>query len=229
MATVGNIASMGYSSAASNSVKSKITAAQNELRDLAKNTSLSSEERAEKQKAIQEQISSYSSEMSDNENSMLAAMQTNTASLTSLGLGSSSSLFGNNTDINETGAAFFFGAKNTMSTLGMVNSARVGIENRARTLTSEIRMDKVRGRDTSGKEEALANLTSNLSIMDNNLGKNISKALDSDSDSTTRPDSSAKPIITQIKDALEVNQKVVEKKVAEKYGGEVKKEETETK
>lgn len=58
-----------------------------------------------------------------------------------------------------------------------VNSARISIENRSRTLTAEIAMDKMRGVDTSAKEKTLANLTENLTMLDGNLSDKIENAL----------------------------------------------------
>ena len=81
------------------------------------------------------------------------------------------------TDNNQTGFDFFAGAGSSMATLKTINTARTGIENRARTLLSEIRMDQLRGVDTSHKRELLGNLTGNLEVMNKNLGSNIDKAM----------------------------------------------------
>ncbi|MCL2637845.1 MAG: hypothetical protein FWD48_05675 [Oscillospiraceae bacterium] len=119
----------------------------------------------------------------------------------------------NNNDRNQTGMDFFFGAGSAMSSVTTMNSARLGIENRARTLLSEIRMDQLRGVDTSYKREQLEALTGNLDIMNKNLDNNVGKALD-----PAKPREAATPIIDKINAQLKTMQEKEEKKVQDKYG-----------
>ncbi|MCL1904170.1 MAG: hypothetical protein FWF94_07120 [Oscillospiraceae bacterium] len=71
----------------------------------------------------------------------------------------------------------FFGSGSEISQLQAMNSARIGIENRARTLVGEIGRDRARGFDVSGKQEALGNLTGNLDILSKNLSDSIDRAM----------------------------------------------------
>ncbi|MCL2019421.1 MAG: hypothetical protein FWG70_06620 [Oscillospiraceae bacterium] len=122
-------------------------------------------------------------------------------------------LFTTNTDKNQTGFDFFFGAGSSLAMVKTMNSARLGIENRARALLSEIRMDQLRGVDTSLKREQLSNLTGNLDIMNKNLGNSIDKAT-----TAPKPKESAPAVIDKINAGLEAAQKREEKAVQEKYG-----------
>lgn len=124
-----------------------------------------------------------------------------------------SSLSTNNNDRNQTGMDFFFAAGSSMASITTMNSARQGIENRARTLLSEIRMDQLRGVDTTHKREQLDALTGNLDIMNKNLDNNIGKALE-----TQKPREAATPIIDRINAQLKSIQEKEEKKVQEQFG-----------
>jgi hypothetical protein len=127
--------------------------------------------------------------------------------------GNISGLFSFNSDKNETGFDFFFGAGSSLQSVKTINSARLGIESRARTLLSEIRMDQLRGVDTTHKREQLGALTGNLEIMNKNLGNNIDKAME-----PSKPRESATPIIDKINAQLKSMQEAEAKKVQEKYG-----------
>lgn len=207
MATVGQIASTGYSSAATNAVNKEISDAKTEYSNLSKNKDLTYEELSKLQKEQKAKIAELEKKLSDAETDAISSIGSNTSNLLS-GNTDTFSLFGNMSNSGQTGFDFFFGAKNTLASLSMVNSARQSIENRARTLSAEIKMDKMRGIDTSGKQEALSNLTSNVTLMNDNLTGNVNKALEK-----TKEDDSApyKPIITKIKDQLTATQKELEK------------------
>ncbi|MDR2532592.1 MAG: hypothetical protein LBC82_07100 [Oscillospiraceae bacterium] len=129
---------------------------------------------------------------------------------------------GDNNDRNQTGMDFFFGAGASMASVKTMNSARLGIENRARTLLSEIRMDQLRGVDTSLKREQLSALTGNLDIMNKNLGNNIDKAMES-----PKPRTAATPIIDRINADLVKMQERESVRVQEKWGAREAPEETE--
>jgi len=91
----------------------------------------------------------------------------------------------------------FFGANSELSQLQAMNSARVGIESRARELVGEIGRDRAMGRDVSDRQEALANLTGNLDILNKNLSNSIDKAL-----GDGKKDSQFVDIVGRIKDTL---------------------------
>jgi len=120
---------------------------------------------------------------------------------------------GSNTDKNQTNMDFFFGAGSSLSSVKTINSARLGIESRARTLLAEIRMDQLRGVDTSQKREQLDNLTGNLTVMNKNLGNNIDKAMAEPKAKEAKP-----AIIDKINAGLKVVQEKEEKRVQDKYG-----------
>jgi hypothetical protein len=71
----------------------------------------------------------------------------------------------------------FFGSGNFLANLKAMNYARIGIQNQARTLASQISVDRAKGYDVSSKQETLANLVGNLDILDKNLSKSIDKAI----------------------------------------------------
>lgn len=71
----------------------------------------------------------------------------------------------------------FLGSGSELSQLQAMNSARIGIENRARTLVGEIGRDRARGFDVSDKQEALGNLTGNLDILSKNLSNSVDRAM----------------------------------------------------
>jgi hypothetical protein len=73
--------------------------------------------------------------------------------------------------------SIFTNAGSQMSQLQAMNSARNGIENRARELVNEIGRDRAMGRDVSDRQEALSNLTGNLDILNRNLSNSIDRAL----------------------------------------------------
>lgn len=203
MATVGNVASTGYSASSYSSIQKELSDAKKEYADLSKNKNLTSEERTTMQKEYKDKIDSINDKLTAAEDEVYSSASSGSSSSNLLGGNMDSfSLFGNASG-GQTGFDFFFGAQNTLSSLSIVNKARQSIESRARTLTSEIKMDKMRGIDTSGKEEALTNLTANVSLMDNNLSSNVNKALSKEKANEV----SSTPIITQIKDGLKTEQK----------------------
>lgn len=209
MATVSNSLS-GYSTSSYSSIQKELSNAKKEYSDISKNKNLTSEERTALQKEYKEKIETINDKLTAAENDAYSSASSS-ASSSLFGNSDTFSLFGN-TSSSDSGFDFFFGAKNTLSSLSMVNKARQGIENRARTLTAEIKMDKMRGIDTSGKEEALTNLTSNVTLMNDNLSNNVNKALSNDSSSSE----THTPIITKIKDQLKETQKSLDTEF-EKY------------
>ena len=79
-------------------------------------------------------------------------------------------------------------------------------QNDARTLAAEIRLDKIRGNDTSDKEERLANLTESSSILNKSLNSRIDGLL-----SDEKTDKDTRSVIDRIKDDLKANQQKLDK------------------
>ena len=91
----------------------------------------------------------------------------------------------------------FIESKGTLSELQAMNSARIGIESRARSLVGEIGRDRARGLDVTDKQEALSNLTGNLNILNKNLSNSVDKAL-----SDGKEDKKFTDIVGKIKSTL---------------------------
>ncbi|GHV46678.1 hypothetical protein FACS189499_02450 [Clostridia bacterium] len=178
--------------------------------------------------AVQNNIDKSKS-LSDKDKEKLSAVLSEVASNTgniidSLGglSGKSNSLFGSknsggNFDFIDFGG--LLGGSGDLAYLQAVNKGRITIENKARTLTSEIAMDKIRGNDTSSKADQLNNLAGNLDIMDKTLQKNINTAIGKTSETTTSADGTAPikydtaakakepSVISRIREDLAANQK----------------------
>ncbi|MCL1822920.1 MAG: hypothetical protein FWG44_01835 [Oscillospiraceae bacterium] len=210
MATINNTISANYVSS-NKMTKNEIDELRKKINDLDKDSTLTAEQRTAKKKEYNEQIDALKEETKAGQSASLGNLQ-----------GGMMGLFGGNTDLNQTGFDFFFGAGASMTSLKTINSARLGIESRARTLMSEIRMDQLRGADTSYKREQLANLTENLNIMDKNLSNNIDKAIKD----PLPADKNQPSIIDKINADLKKIQEQEEKKVQEKYGEREAPEET---
>ena len=197
MSTVTNMISAGVSSvtgtnqvvgkAASNS----FTKLSEELQQVQESTSLTDEEKEAKLAEINKKISDVASAQS-----------------TSLNAGGSlmNSMFGSGGSSDGADMSFFFSGGYTISNVKSLYSASKTIEKEARVLSSEIALDKARGRDTSDKAKKLSNLTENVNILNKNLSKQIESALaDKEADSETLS------VIGKIKAELEENQKKLDK------------------
>jgi hypothetical protein len=93
----------------------------------------------------------------------------------------------------------FFESGGQLSELQAMNSARIGIENRARSLVGEIARDRAMGRDVSDRQEALSNLTGNLNILNRNLSNNIDRAL---SENGGGRDANTADVLGRIRDTI---------------------------
>lgn len=98
----------------------------------------------------------------------------------------------------------FFG--NNLSSVRALMKANSIAQNDARTLAAEIRLDKIRGNDTTDKEKKLANLTESTSILNKSLNSRIDTIL---SDENT--DKDTRSVIDKIKADLDANQEVLDK------------------
>lgn len=201
MSTINNMISSNFIST-NNAAKKEIAELRKQMSDLRKDTTLTAEQRTAKQKEYTEKIDALNEELSAGQSAQLSNIS-----------GGVMGLFSPNND-GMSGFDIFFGANASMSSLKTINSARLGIESRARNLLAEIRMDSIRGIDTSDKRELLGNLTANLDIMNKNLGNNIDRAMADPKQRQT----GAPSIIDRINADLKKIQEKEEKKVQEKYG-----------
>jgi hypothetical protein len=164
----------------------------NELRNQYRNKEIDSDEYREKLAEVKDY----------QEEARLSAAQAglNAASNISSLFGYMNNGGGNNTGVWGSGTfdtTVFFSSKNELSNLQALNSARIGIENRARTLVGEIGRGKARGFDVSDRQEALSNLTGNLDILNKNLNNSIDNAL-----SNKTNDRKTIDIIGRLRDSL---------------------------
>ena len=131
----------------------------------------------------------------DSVSSRLAA-DYNSASLVTNMLGMSAA---NTSDLN-----MFFGSD--LTAIKSLYSATLTVQKEARILAAEVRLDKIRGVDTSDKEAKLANLNDSVSFLDKSVTSKIDNAL---ADKNTSSDS--RSVIDKIKDDLAANQKKLDK------------------
>lgn len=106
------------------------------------------------------------------------------------------------TDVSDFSA--FFG--NDLSSVRALMNAYTIAQNDARTLAAEIRLDKIRGNDTSDKEARLANLSENTALLNKSLNSSIDNLL-----SNEKTDKDTKLVIDKIKDDLKTNQSKLDK------------------
>lgn len=123
---------------------------------------------------------------------------------------------------NASDLSMFFGTD--LKSIKALYGATLSVQNEARTLAAEIRMDKIRGVDTSDKEAKLSNLNDSVSFLDKTVSSKIDNAL---ADNTLDMDS--RSVIDKIKDDLEANQKKLDKEFGKTTDEEDKAEETEEK
>ena len=130
-----------------------------------------------------------------------------------------SSMLGMNGD-NTSDLSMFFGTD--LKSIKTLYSATLSVQKEARTLAAEVRLDKIRGVDTSDKEEKLANLNDSVSFLDKTVSSKIDNALaDKDLDMDSRS------VIDRIKDELEANQKKLDKEFDKETDEKEKTEKTE--
>ena len=199
MSTVTSMISAGVSGVSGSSYTSSSSSASatldklsQELVKVRSSTTLTDEEK-------QEQLNSINEKISD-----LVSTQTSSASS---GSNIVSSMLGQKEDnTDKCDFSFFFGSGYTLANVKSLASASRKIESEARILTGEIAVDKIRGLDTSDKEEKLTNLTANVSILNQNLASQIESALaDEGADQETLS------VIGQINEELKANQEKLDK------------------
>lgn len=89
----------------------------------------------------------------------------------------------------------------------------LSVQNQARSLSSEIALDKARGVDTSDKQEKLSNLTANISLMNASLKSDVNSALEDKVENEE-----VVSVIDGIKASLEQYEKDAKAFVEKKYG-----------
>lgn len=186
MSTVNGLLNSGSASATGSSVANKALNSVNEKLSEIENDTTHSDEYKEKQvKKLNSQVGVISNVSANiaNANNLINGM-----------LGK--------TDISDFSA--FFG--NNLTAVKALMNANTIAQNDARTLAAEIRLDKIRGNDTSDKEARLANLTESTSLLNKSLNSSIDSLL---SDENT--DRDTRIVIDKIKDDLKANQNKLDK------------------
>lgn len=194
MSTINGLMNAGTTSTTGNSVTSSaLNKLTDQLSDLESNNTLSDEAKQRKIDKINSQISTA------------ASVSANIANAGNLING----MLGRNTDIVDFSP--FFGTD--LSTVKIVASSSMQTQKEARLLASEISLDKIRGNDTSDKEERLSNMSANVSILNKGLNQRIETILaDENTDHDTRA------IIDKINDQLADSQKKLDSEFSKKYG-----------
>lgn len=187
MSSINSLMNSGSSSVNGNSVaSSSLNRLSEQLSDLESDTTKTD---AQKEK----QVAKIKSAMS-----AAASVSANIANASNLIGG----MLGTKTDYSDFSSLL----GNDVSSMRLLLSASNQSQKEARVLASEIQLDKIRGVDTSDKEEKLSNLSSSINIMNNSLSSRINNALaDEDTDRDTRA------VIDKIKDQLAENQKKLDK------------------
>ena len=145
------------------------------------------------------------------------------AASVSANIANASSLIGGMLGTNTDSSSFSGLLGNDVSSMRLLLSASSQSQKEARVLASEIQLDKIRGVDTSDKEEKLSNLSSSINIMNNSLSSRINSALaDEDTDRDTRA------VIDKIKDQLAENQKKLDKEFGHASEDDKKTDKTES-
>ena len=186
MSTINNLVGAGL--AGTNGVgDSALNNLSSKLAEIEENDSYSDEYKQKQVDRLSSQIGSVSAQLTASNNS---------ANLVSSMLGMSAA---DTTDLN-----MFFGSD--LTTIKSLYNATLSVQKEARTLAAEVRLDKIRGVDTSDKEEKLANLNDSVSFLDKTVSSKIDSAL-----SDKNLDMDSRSVIDQIKDQLEANQKKLDK------------------
>lgn len=186
MSTVNSLLNSGSASATGSSVANKALNSVNEKLSEIENDTTHSDEYKEKQvKKLNSQVSVISN---------VSANIANASNLINGMLGKA--------DTSDFSA--FFG-NNLTAVRALVNANTIA-QNDARTLAAEIRLDKIRGNDTSDKEARLANITENTSLLNKSLNSSIDSLL-----SDEKLDKDTKLVIDKIKDDLKANQSKLDK------------------
>lgn len=202
MSTVSNLIGAGLTgtNGVGNTALSNLS---NKLAEIEENDTYSDEYKQKEVDRLSGQISSVSAQLTASYNS---------ANLVTSMLGISSD--------DASDLSMFFGTD--LTSIKSLYGATLTVQNEARTLAAEIRMDKIRGVDTSDKEAKLSNLNDSVSFLDKTVSSKIDSAL---SDNTLDMDS--RSVIDRIKDDLKANQKKLDKEFGSTTDEEEKAEKVE--
>lgn len=186
MSSINSLMNAGSSSVTGNAVSSSaINKISEKISDIESDTTKSDEYK-------QKQIDKLSSQLSTASN-----VQANIANASNLING----MLGK-TDVVD--FSYFFGSD--VSTIRTLMNANMQTQKEARVLASEISLDKIRGNDTSDKEERLSNMSANMSISNNSLNSKINSVL-----ADEKTDRDTRAVIDRIKDDLAAEQKKLDK------------------
>ena len=191
-------ASMGYSSVNS-SVSKKISSLSEELTRITADTEMSDSQKQQKLDKINKEIS----DIQLSSNALSSSQSSPTSSLLSAMFGNSDEKSSSLSALNDA----IFSSGSTLSNVKTLYNASRDIQNQARTLASEIAVDKARGADISDKQNRLSNLVGNVSIIDKKLKSTIDSALES----PEKLDEETLSVIDGIKKSLEENEKIAQK------------------
>ena len=204
MSTITNMIGSGVSSVTgSTAADSALSNLSNKLAEIEENDTYSDEYKQKEVDRLSGQISAVSAQLTSSYNS---------ANLVTSMLGMSAD---NTSDLN-----MFFGSD--LNTIKTLYNATLSVQKEARTLAAEVRLDKIRGVDTSDKEEKLANLNDSVSFLDKTVSSKIDNAL-----SDKNLDMDSRSVIDRIKDDLKANQKKLDKEFGNVTDEDEKAEEVE--
>ena len=186
MSTVSNMIGAGLTG--TNGIgDSALSNLSNKLAEVEENENYSDEYKQKEVDRLSSQISAVSAQLTSSYNA---------GNLVSSMLG----MTGDNTS----DLSMFFGTD--LKSIKTLYSATLSVQKEARTLAAEVRLDKIRGVDTSDKEEKLANLNDSVSFLDKTVSSKIDNAL-----ADKNLDMDSRSVIDRIKDELEANQKKLDK------------------
>ena len=206
MSSITNMINSGVSSVTgSTAADTALSNLSSKLTEVEENDSYSDEYKQKEVDRLSSQISSVSAQLTSSYNS---------ANLVTSMLGMSAA---DTSDLN-----MFFGSD--LTTIKSLYNATLSVQKEARTLAAEVRLDKIRGVDTSDKEAKLANLNDSVSFLDKTVSSKIDNAL---ADKSLDMDS--RSVIDQIKDELKANQKKLDKEFGNTTDEEEETEEVEEK
>ncbi|MDE6579124.1 MAG: hypothetical protein K2K41_01140 [Ruminiclostridium sp.] len=204
MSSINSLMNSGSSSVSGNSVaNSSLNKLSEQLSDLESDTTKTD---AQKEK----QVAKIKSAMS-------------AAANVSANIANASSLIGGMLGMNTDSSDFSALLGNDVSSMRLLLSASNQSQKEARVLASEIQLDKIRGLDTSDKEEKLSNLSSSISVMNNSLSSRINSAL-----ADEKTDKDTRSVIDKIKDQLAENQKKLDKEFGHASEDDKKTDKTES-
>ena len=206
MSSITNMINSGVSSVTgSTAADTALSNLSNKLAEVEEKDSYSDEYKQKEVDRLSSQISSVSAQLTASYNS---------ANLVTSMLGMSAA---DTSDLN-----MFFGSD--LTTIKSLYNATLSVQKEARTLAAEVRLDKIRGVDTSDKEAKLANLNDSVSFLDKTVSSKIDNAL-----ADKNLDTDSRSVIDRIKDDLKANQKKLDKEFGNTTDEEEEAEEVEEK